>query len=127
MTELGLPPTRTRAKVDHSQGRLVGSRCRGCTATSWPPRARCERCGAETDTDFRMSDTGTLLSWTTVWVSRPGLSAPYQLGQAVIDGTVFFGHVRGVTPRHRVPLEITVKVGEPGSDILFWFEPRDGG
>lgn len=116
-------PTAERDKLNREAGLLVGSVCRECRTVSWPARAVCQRCAGETDVTHRLSATGTLLSFTRVWVARPGVDAPYWLGQAEIDGCVFFGHVRGLDEMSTVPCEVRVEVGDTEQTPLFWFEP----
>jgi len=118
-----IPPTATRPSVDRASGALVGSSCRSCGITSWPARAVCQRCGAETEMGYRLPREGSLMSFTTVWVSRPGLEAPYSLGQVIVDGSTFFGHVRGLPEGAKVPLPVDIQVGSDDADVLFWFEP----
>ena len=68
--------------------------------------------------------TGQLLTFTTVWVARPGLTPPYTLGQIKVDnGPVVFGHVRGLTDGTRVPASVRLVVGpDPEAVPTFWFE-----
>ena len=73
--------TRERPRFDREGGTLIGSRCATCGACSWPSRAICSNCGGD-DVEFGALPTaGALRSYTTVWVSRPGLEPPYVLGQ----------------------------------------------
>jgi uncharacterized protein len=116
-----------RSWIDRDAGRLVGSRCDLCAAVSWPGRPICERCGQAGTTEFRLTDTGTLITYTTVWVSRPGLVTPYVLGQVDLDdGVRIFAHGRGLTERHRVPLAVRLIVrSDPVSVPPFVFEPAE--
>lgn len=115
--------TSERKKVDAAAGTLIGSKCSECGTTSWPSRAVCEKCGSVTDMSYALPREGALLSCTTVWVSRPGLPAPYTLGQVTVDGSVFFGHVRGIREDAVMPVDVVVRVGADTADVLFWFEP----
>ena len=69
--------------------------------------------------------TGTLLSYTRVWVARKDLPAPYMLGQIDLDAGAFvFAHVRGLADDAVVPL--TVRLVCPNAQdgpLSFWFEP----
>lgn len=44
---------------------LLGSRCNGCGATTWPKQARCPRCSAADMSERRLPRRGTLVAWTT--------------------------------------------------------------
>ena len=121
-----LPDTQDRARLDVGRGVLVGSRCSSCGATSWPSRAICHRCGspAVDETDFARD--GSLLTYTTVWVPRPGLEVPYTLGQVELqDGPVVFAHVRGLQEGARVPSPVRLVVVGGTSVPPFWFEPEE--
>lgn len=117
--------TKARRRVDREQVRLVGSRCSQCGMSSWPQRAVCPRCGAAPMAASAFGPAGTLLSYTTVWVPRPGIEPPYTLGQVhVEDGPVVFTHVRGVREGMTVPLPVRMVVAEdPAAVPPFWFEP----
>jgi len=44
---------------------LLGSRCNGCGATTWPKQTRCPRCSAADMSERRLPRRGTLVAWTT--------------------------------------------------------------
>lgn len=70
---------------------------------------------------------GTLVSYTTVWVDRPGIKAPYRLGQVKLgDGPMVFAHVRCLGDDARVPLAVRLVVA-PDENALprFWVEPLE--
>jgi uncharacterized OB-fold protein len=116
--------TGDRRRVDRERGLLIGSRCRACGATSWPPRALCHRCGQPVEIESPLAAQGTLLSFTQVWVSRPGLETPYTLGQIEIEDAIFFGHVRELPDDAHVPLPVRVVIPTTANGpISFWFEP----
>ena len=120
------PNTGARARVDRERGLLVGSRCPGCGATSWPSRSVCHRCGEPMAFDAPLEREGALLSFATVHVPRPGLPAPYTLGQVAIDDVILFAHVRRLGAGARVPLAVAVVVPPQREGPLdFWFEPLD--
>ena len=70
--------------------------------------------------------TGTLLSYTKVWVPRADLPTPYTLGQIRLDdGVTVFAHVRELPEGVHVPMPMRLKVSPAGSPgPVFWFEPR---
>jgi uncharacterized OB-fold protein len=123
MSALDVPDTYARRRIDPEHGTLVGSRCPSCGAMSWPSRAVCHRCGGVMTLEVSLPREGTLMSYTTVWIPRPGLPAPYSLGQVQFADCVFFAHVRGLGGSPRVPMTVRVVLAEPDSSIDFWLEP----
>jgi hypothetical protein len=122
----GPDATSRRRNLDRERGLLVGSTCPCCGASSWPGRVICHRCGKDMTLDVELPATGTLLSYTRVWVARPGLPSPYTLGQIEIADAVFFAHVRGLADDAKVPTPVQVVISPTPSDaIAFWFAPVD--
>ena len=72
-----------------------------------------------------MPAEGSLLSYTTVWVQRPGLPSPYVLGQVDLgDGATIFAHVRELPETTVVPIPVRVRLDADESAVpRFWFEP----
>ena len=124
---LQAPLTGDRPRVDRERGCLVGSRCTGCESAAWPARSVCHRCGSPAVKSEAFCSTGSLVTYTQVWVPRPGLETPYTLGQVHLDGQgpVIFGHVRTMDPRTRVPRPVRLSLADdPGDVPWYWFEPR---
>jgi uncharacterized protein len=44
---------------------LVGSRCAGCDATTFPTQQRCPKCSGADMSDLLLPRRGTLVAWTT--------------------------------------------------------------
>jgi uncharacterized OB-fold protein len=124
LNALDVPNTGARPRFDRAVGLLVGSACDRCQATSWPARAVCHRCGHAPTTQAAFSASGTLLSFTTVWVSRPGVPAPFMLVQVKLDyGPVVVSHGRGLGPDLRTPAPVTLVLNDdPDAVPAFWFE-----
>jgi uncharacterized OB-fold protein len=118
-------PFLERARFDVHEGVLVGSQCSECGARSWPARAACARCGSVAVVEARLPRSGLLMSYTTVWVARPGLSTPYVLGQADFgDGASVFAHVRGLDSDTRVPAPVRIVISPDESAVpRFWLTP----
>lgn len=114
-----------RPRADWDTGRLSGTRCAACRAASWPARSVCYRCGSPDVTAVQFEATGSLLTYTSVWVPRPGLQTPYMLGQVHLDdGPVVFAHVRNLPEGATVPCRVTLQLApDPGSTPWYWFEP----
>jgi uncharacterized OB-fold protein len=116
--------TNSRQRLDAESGTLIGSECPSCGASSWPARAICHRCGHAMLLGVEFPREGTLLSYTKVWVERPGLPTPYVLGQIQIADAIFFAHVRELPVDAKVPLIVRVTVPATATDSVdFWFEP----
>jgi len=118
--------TNERPRFDRARGVLIGSRCSACGATSWPARAVCHSCGAPAPEATELGPRGSLLTYTTVWVSRPGLPNPYLLGQVDLGNSVkVFGHLRSMPADARVPLHVHLVVeSDEQAFPPFWFEPE---
>jgi uncharacterized OB-fold protein len=116
-----------RRRWDASTGRLLGTRCGECGSVSWPGRPVCQRCGAAAAKEVQLSDEGILITYTTVWVPRPGLTTPYVLGQVDLpEGVRIFAHGRGLTEDHRVPLRVRLVLAEqPDTVPPFFFQPEE--
>jgi uncharacterized protein len=120
---LTVPLTGDRRRED---GRtLVGSRCARCLAASFPARAVCHSCGTAAPSEEVFASTGTLVTYTTVHVERPGLPAPYILGQIALDdsGPVVFGQVRAADGPLTAGLPVRVVVAPAGAVPRYWFAP----
>lgn len=76
----------TRLKLtnqDGTEGVLVGTRCRDCSAYSFGPATFCQRCTADSLETVELSKQGTLYSYTVVRIPPQGWPGPvpYFLGQ----------------------------------------------
>lgn len=120
------PLTAERTRVDLDRKRLVGSRCPECGIAAWPARAVCHNCGQAPVEIVALEPTGTLLTYTTVWVPRPGLEPPFILGQVKIDdGPTIFCHVGSIDDSITVPHPVKLMLAEKLASIPpFWFEPE---
>lgn len=125
---LEAPSSLARERIDRDAGRLSGTRCGGCGAVSWPGRPVCPRCGGAEAEEALLSDEGTLVTFSTVWVPRPGLPTPYVVGQVdLVDGVRVFAHGEGDFRAALVPCAVRLVVS-PEADAFppFRFE-LDGG
>jgi hypothetical protein len=126
---IDFPNTAERVRLDREQGRLVGSECSNCHRTSWPARAVCYQCHFAPMTIRPFAATGTVVSYTTVWVARPGVPPPFTLGQVTLDdGPLILAHIRDLPDDARVPFDATLVLSEdPGAVPPFWFVPTHTG
>jgi uncharacterized OB-fold protein len=86
----------------------------------------CHVCGSAEVADEEFSAHGVLLTYTTVHIPRPGLAAPYVLGQVRLDdrGPVVFGHIRELPIDVSLPCRVRVaSSAEVGAMPWYWFEP----
>ena len=97
-------------------GRLMGSRCRGCGAYSFPPKADCTAClGGEFDY-IPISGRGTLLTYSRIGAAPTGFEdlSPYTVGvvdleeggrllawvgETIAEGSLKIGMALQVVPR----------------------------
>lgn len=121
---LEAPSSMSRARIDRDAGRLSGTRCRDCGAVSWPGRPVCPRCGGADAEELLLSDRGTLVTFSTVWVPRPGLPTPYVVGQVdLADGVRVFAHGEGDFRHAQVPCPVRLVVSpDPDAVPPFRFE-----
>jgi uncharacterized OB-fold protein len=122
---LDFPSTLDRARYDRASGHLVGSRCDNCNAGSWPSRAICHRCGRAAMRETPLSVKGSLVTYTRVWVSRPGLDAPFTMGQVHLpEGIVVFAHVQDLPEEARVPMDVLLRMASEETSVPpFFFVP----
>ena len=116
--------TLERERIDRAAGQLRGSRCGNCAAAAWPARAVCPHCGAAAMEEVAFGNRGTLKTFTTVWIPRPGLPTPYVLGQVDLDdGVRLFARGEGSLDDLRVPCPVRIVVApDPEATPPFHFE-----
>lgn len=104
---------------------LVGSLCASCGKRLWPARAVCPACQSAQIGLVNLAPSGRLITFSTVWVARPGLDTPYVLAQVELDdGVRLFAHVRHLS-NPRAGDRVRLVFGDDDSQIPpFWFEPR---
>ena len=68
-------------------GRLMGSRCKRCGATAFPPRADCHACLSGDFEFVEVSGKGTLVTYTKIVAAPTGFEdlAPYMIGVVELD------------------------------------------
>jgi uncharacterized OB-fold protein len=68
-------------------GRIMGSKCKKCGATSFPPRADCEACMSGDFEFFEMSGKATLHTYTKIVAAPTGFEelSPYIVGVVDLD------------------------------------------
>ena len=77
------PYTKVDKFADYLQkGKLMGTKCKKCGESYFPPRADCLKCLTDTIEWIEYSGQGTLASFTTIHAAPKGFEdiAPYTLG-----------------------------------------------
>lgn len=116
------------------KGEITGTRCDGCGVVYVPGRIFCERCFNSLDKWVKVGPTGTLESWTVVYVGIDGkrLDQPILVGLIKLDGasTVLVQRLGQVKPEEvfigmRLTPVIKPKSKREGAitDILY-FQPE---
>ncbi|MBS1881886.1 MAG: OB-fold domain-containing protein [Actinobacteria bacterium] len=115
-----------RPRYDATAGVLIGSECADCGLRSWPGRGICNRCGSPRLEQVALAPAGSLQTYTTVHVARPGLAAPYLLGQVRLDdGVRVHAHLRGLAADAHVPLRVRLAFAADLETVPpFHFEPE---
>jgi uncharacterized OB-fold protein len=84
------PYTKVADFAQHlKDGRLMGSRCKSCKTTSFPPRADCEKCLSGDFELFEISGRCKLHTYTRIVAPPTGFEniAPYIVGVADLEET----------------------------------------
>ncbi|WP_051580098.1 Zn-ribbon domain-containing OB-fold protein [Pseudonocardia acaciae] len=116
-------PSTQRPRLDREAGALVGSRCTACGWVCWPPKAGCPRCYATDLTPAALPTTGTLVSWTRVWVPVEGIEPPYLLGMVELGEIRVFAQLRDLGEDATVPAPVRLELAEEEATPQFWFVP----
>ena len=101
--------------------KFYGTRCSKCKSVLIPPQKVCGRCFAPTDEWVEVSDHGTLLSFTTVYLPYPGqpTTPPYTYGNILLDGAnTIFAHLIGEIEAEKIRCGMRVQA--------VWNEERKG-
>lgn len=83
-----------------SEGKIMGSKCRGCGAVSLPPRPVCPECGDSHPEWTELEGRGTIQSYTVIHVplTRMKERCPYASGIVKLDsGPSISGLILGVS------------------------------
>ncbi len=119
------------------EGHLMGTRCAGCGAAFFPPRAVCPECGSSRLEWVELPREGQLAAFTVIHVPPTSLAAegfdrahPYCVG--IVDlgnGVRASARILGVDVNHpetiAIGLPLTLELPAPGPDsrITLAFKP----
>ena len=124
-----VPYTKIAGFAQHlKDGRLMGSRCRKCGATSFPPRADCEACMSGDFELFEMSGRATLHTFTKIVAAPTGFEdvAPYTVGVADLEETgrvlAWIGDtIKGEEVAIGMPLQVVPRIFEELKEIKVYY------
>ncbi len=82
-----------------AEGRLCTTRCAGCGATAWPPRAFCPECMSDRFEWVDLAREGVIHGFTVQQTGLPaGFEAPRIFAVVKLDGLRIFAIVRDADP-----------------------------
>lgn len=88
-----------------AEGRIMGSRCRGCGAISLPPRPICHRCGGRDLEWTELEGRGTVQAYTVIHIPLTRMRGrhPYACGIVKLDeGPSISGLILRVSEGERI-------------------------
>ena len=87
MSDKLLPITSLLQIPDSGDPYLEGSKCKSCGAIALKPRMACGKCGGRNTTEpFRLSNKGTLHSFSIIYRAFPGIEVPFVSAIADLEG-----------------------------------------
>ena len=108
------PYTKVSAFAQHLRdGRLMGSRCKRCGATSFPPRADCHACMSGDFEFVEMSGKGTVNTYTKIVAAPTGFDelAPYIIGVVdLVEGGRALAWFGETIPEQDVKIGMSVQI-----------------
>jgi uncharacterized OB-fold protein len=109
-------------------GRLMASRCKGCSTMSFPPRADCEKCMSGDFELLEISGKATLHTHTKIVAAPTGFEevAPYTVGVADLEETGRILAWIGDTIKEEeieigMPLQVVPRVFEELEEIKVYY------
>jgi benzoylsuccinyl-CoA thiolase BbsA subunit len=93
------------------QAYLVASQCKECNAYWLPQRKICPECLSEESTLEKLSDIGTLYSFSTIHTGYPGFRTPYTVGYVDLpEGIRIVTQIESENPQD-LELDMKLKLG----------------
>ena len=81
------------------QGKLLGLKCNGCDAVTFPPGSLCRECNGSDLNITEIKGHGTLRTFTVIRVAPEGMAPPYVVAMAEIDeGAWVMGNLVDIDP-----------------------------
>ena len=101
------------------EGKVMAAKCSNCGAMSLPPRPVCTKCYSQNLQWIPLSDTGTLLTYTVIYVAPKQFETetPYPVGIVRLDkGLQLLGRIRGVEPNQlKIGMELSIDFEKPSN------------
>lgn len=134
MTTPTVPVVAGLFDVQGGQPALLGTQCGQCSTSFFPPRARCTNpaCEGAVTTGVRLSNHGTLYSWSVQAYRPPALFgmepwAPYAIVLVDLpEGVRVMGMLTGATAdalRFGMPMALkleALRIDAEGREVLTW-------
>jgi uncharacterized OB-fold protein len=120
--------TKVNDFVDYlEQGKVMGTRCKGCGLAFFPPRADCHRCLASEMEWYEVSGTGKLMSYSRLEFAPIGFGEDVPYAIALLDYGEYkvFGRIAGDLPEQelRIGMAMRTRVNRlPNGRINYVFE-----
>lgn len=111
-----------------SEGRIMGSRCKGCGAISLPPRPICSKCGGSDPEWMELEGRGTIQTYTVIHVplTRMKDRCPYISGIVKLDaGPSVSGLIIGVSEGEKIKIgsRVEAEFGKEDERAKLYFRP----
>jgi len=111
-----------------AEGRIMGSRCRGCGAVSLPPRPVCPECGGRGLEWTELEGRGTIQAYTVIHVplTRMKDRCPYACGVVELDaGPRISGLILGVSEGEKIGVgsRVEAEFVKEGARTVLCFRP----
>jgi uncharacterized OB-fold protein len=104
-----------------SEGRLVGSRCKRCGYSYFPPAPRCPNCRGPVDL-VDIPKRGVVLTYSTVYVSNGRFKTPYTVAIAKFGDFQLPGYVEA--EKIEIGDEVIWEVGQTSSGDMWYVIKR---
>ena len=104
--------TKTNDFIDYLEnGKLMGTRCKGCDLVFFPPRADCYQCLSGSMEWFEVSGPGKLISFSKLNYAPAGFEADVPYAIALVDYGTYkvFGRIAGDVPETDLKVGMAVK------------------
>jgi uncharacterized OB-fold protein len=118
--------------VEKNKVHLVGSRCKKCGQSYFPPMVICPKCFAEGEMEkIKMSNRGKLYSYTIVFVAPKQFTTPYALGYVdFLEEVRVLGQLTTTDPEElKLDMNVQVELGrirfdQQGNEVISYkFRP----
>lgn len=132
MSDKPLPITSLLQIPESGDPFLEGLKCKSCNAISLKPRLACGKCGGRDTTEpFRLSNKGTLHTFSIIYRAFPGIDVPFVSAVADLEGGgTIKTNLIGIEPDHEkiqlgmdvnVVYEIASRKDGEGNEYLAYF------